>query len=505
MNTSDQTPPPEAPTILVRVKRGRLLTQQLSFKDDFTLGRADNCSIQFADENVSSQHAAVVWKEGQWWLRDLGSMNGVWVDRKNIAEEIPLPIRKVVHFGRRGPVLEFDVAPKQVPSSSAPLVMGKTQIVERYFEGSTGGRVGERTMLIRSAFKAVRRRSAAKYWVAIGVASALLVMSVLTIMHYRARVAQLQELHATAEGVFYATKSLELELAKLRTEVRKTNDEKLKQSFREKQEEQRELQAKYTDFLGEIGISKEKLSPEDWIIYRVARLFGECDVSVPEEFVTKVKEFIGHWQKTHRFRRAIERAHRENLAPLISSTFLAYDLPPQFFYLALQESNLDTLQCGPETRSGIAKGMWQFIPKTAWKYGLKTGPLVDLRRSDPHDERHNLKKSTDAAARYLRDLYDTEAQASGLLVMACYNWDETKIREMLSTMPENPRQRNFWALLGRHTLPEETTNYVFYIVSAAVIGENPRLFGFDFDNPIGITEADSAAGVAKRPGSNTRG
>jgi len=84
---------------------------------------------------------------------------------------------------------------------------------------------------------------------------------------------------------------------------------------------------------------------------------------------------------------------------------------------------------------------------------------------------------------------------AGHVVMACYNWDENRIREMLSTMPETPRQRNFWNLLGRHTLPDETYNYVFYIVSAAVIGENPRLFGFDFDDPLGTAPADTS-----RPG-----
>ena len=36
----------------------------------------------------------------------------------------------------------------------------------------------------------------------------------------------------------------------------------------------------------------------------------------------------------------------------------------------------------------------------------------------------------------------------------------------------------------RDKVPDQTYNYVFSIVSAAVIGENPRLFGFDFDNPI---------------------
>jgi len=58
------------------------------------------------------------------------------------------------------------------------------------------------------------------------------------------------------------------------------------------------------------------------------------------------------------------------------------------------------------------------------------------------------------------------------------------------SMPANPRERNFWRLFNRHRdkIPKETYDYVFYIVSAAVIGENPRLFGFDFDNPLADLE-----------------
>ena len=53
-------------------------------------------------------------------------------------------------------------------------------------------------------------------------------------------------------------------------------------------------------------------------------------------------------------------------------------------------------------------------------------------------------------------------------------------------MPPNPRERNFWKLLERYRerVPKETYDYVLSIVSAAVIGENPRLFGFNFDNPL---------------------
>ena len=70
--------------------------------------------------------------------------------------------------------------------------------------------------------------------------------------------------------------------------------------------------------------------------------------------------------------------------------------------------------------------------------------------------------------------------------MACYNWGEDYVLPLVRSMPANPRERNFWRLLAsyRSRIPPETYDYVFSIVSAAVIGEDPRLFGFDFDNPL---------------------
>ena len=135
--------------------------------------------------------------------------------------------------------------------------------------------------------------------------------------------------------------------------------------------------------------------------------------------------------------------------------------------------------------------MGQFIPSTGARYGLRLGPLEDSRTYDPADERHDFRKATYAAARYLKDIYRTDAQASGLLVIASYNWGEGNIIKRLRSMPENPRERNFWELLRRYNIPKETYDYVFYIFSAAVIGENPRLFGFNFDNPLrGVEQAD---------------
>ena len=70
--------------------------------------------------------------------------------------------------------------------------------------------------------------------------------------------------------------------------------------------------------------------------------------------------------------------------------------------------------------------------------------------------------------------------------MASYNWGENRVNRLINEMPANPRDRNFWTFLDkyRHKIPQETYDYVFYIFSAAVIGENPRLFGFNLDNPL---------------------
>jgi len=110
----------------------------------------------------------------------------------------------------------------------------------------------------------------------------------------------------------------------------------------------------------------------------------------------------------------------------------------------------------------------------------------DLPRADPGDDRNNWERATKAAARYLKDLYSTDAQASGFLVMACYNWGERSVLPLVQSMPQNPRERNFWKLLSKYRdkIPPETYEYVFHIASAAVIGEDPRFFGFDFDNPL---------------------
>jgi soluble lytic murein transglycosylase-like protein len=245
------------------------------------------------------------------------------------------------------------------------------------------------------------------------------------------------------------------------------------------------------------------VTSEDEAIYRVARALGESEIDMPHGFVEAVKrEIHGYWlaRGRGRFARGIERARAQGVDRLAVETFERYGLPHQLFYMALQESDFNADAVGPRTRWGIAKGMWQFIPATARRYGLQTGPDAGARVPDPLDDRHDVPKATEAAARYLSYIYTTDAQSSGLLVIASYNWGEGRVirgvrrlgepqpipSEAFEGIPETPRARSYWHFLTVHRdrMPAETKDYVMKIFAAAVIGENPRLFGFDFDNPL---------------------
>jgi hypothetical protein len=371
------------------------------------------------------------------------------------------------------------------PASPQPSAAALTEIAQHYFGNNAPEKGGEQTMLIRRAFQQERRKHAERYWIIIGSIFIVLLMTASALYYQSRRVKKQEEMHALAENVFYSMKALELQVASLQSAVAQHPDAALKKQVEENSQQQRQLRDNYSNFAREeLGISQDKLSEKEWLIYKMARLFGECDVSMPAGFVQTVKKYISMWRSTDRFREAIARATANGYPAKIAQAMLAHDMPPQFFYLALQETDFDLKRSGPRTPYGIAKGMWQFIPMTAIRYGLKLGPLVEVRRYDPRDERHDFEKSTLAAARYLRDIYETDAQASGLLVIACYNWGENNVEPLIQNLPANPRERNFWKLLSHGKIPQQTYDYVFYIVAAAVIGENPRLFGFDFDNPL---------------------
>ena len=456
----------------------------LAFEKAVRIGRADECDVCIKNEYVSRVHAEIAWVDGQWWVRDLDSSNGVFVSDQRLQA---VPVGKTLTFrlGIAGPIVSLEV---EEPEASAAGDKTKiAQYVKHYFGDSKEGQIGEHTMLVRRAAAHVQAQQKWKYWRLIAVLIVLILAAGVYGL-YQAR--QLRMQTATAKNLFYAMKSLEVDIGHLQRIVMDSNNEVGAAEIRKYRVRKEELEQSYNRFLASLKVYDPRLTARQRLILRVARIFGECELDMPRSFEAEVETYIQRWQSTNKLAALVRKAAANKYTARITGEFLSNGLPPQFFYLALQESGFDPYSSGPVTRKGIAKGVWQFIPETAIKYGLRLGPLVDLRRPDPGDDRHDFEKETKAAASYIKDLYYTDAQASGFLVMACYNWGEGKVLPLVRSMPANPRERNFWKLLAKYKdqIPRETYDYVFYIISAAVIGEDPRLFGFAFENPLADLE-----------------
>lgn len=474
----------DAPPVLVRIQTGYAREGEKRFTRSFLIGRSGDCDFQLKDDRVSRRHAQVFFDGRTWRVQDLNSANGTYLNGIRVKEE-PLPEKAEIELGRGGPLLSIRVEQEKPIVEEVEVNAKKkefsseTQIIQRYFDKSKTEKAGEHTMMFRRAFERVHKKKSRKYRLGIIVVLCMLVAAAGVIVYQKNKI---QKLRNTAVDMFYAMKSLELQIAQLEEIILLKADREQVQNLLQKRQQLKEMEKDYDTFVKELGIYK-KLGREEQIIFRLARLFGECEVNIPKGFIEKVKSYIEKWKSTQRLRNGMERAKSNNYAPKIADVLAEHNLPPHFFYLALQESGFRTKAIGPKTRYGFAKGMWQFIPTTAEHYGLRVGPMYDKNVYDPKDERFHFEKATKAAAQYLRDINNTEAQASGLLVMASYNWGETRVRRIIRKMPENPRERNFWRLLANANIPRETYDYVFYIFSASVICEDPQLFGIDFECP----------------------
>ena len=470
--------------VKVKVERGNSDQKEFYFDKSFTIGRSEECSIQIDEGVVSRVHIEVIFDGDKWWISDKHSSNGTFLNGKKI-ETIELKTTTTVELGTNGPILLFTFEEKP-EASEIKIETSKdasvTSYIQHYFdEAKSDDQVGEHTRLMREAFKVVKKKHTSKYIKLIVIVGVIAVLAAAYAIYQNIKE---NKQKALAENIFYDMKSLELEIESLKQELASSGDPKIIKALQKFDERRHELQKNYDNLVDQLGTYD--LGPEDKLIIKTARKFGECELTMPKDFLDEVKSYIKKWKSSDRLVKAIDRAKQNGYAQVVANYMTRQDLPPEYFYLALQESDFRDQIVGPQTRYGYAKGIWQFIPATAKKYGLTVGPLANESVYDPGDDRYNFPKATSAASRYIKDIYNTDAQASGLLVMASYNWGEYNIIDLIRKMPANPKDRNFWNLLLRYRdkIPDETYNYVFYIFSAAVIGENPSLFGFNFDDPI---------------------
>jgi soluble lytic murein transglycosylase-like protein len=145
--------------------------------------------------------------------------------------------------------------------------------------------------------------------------------------------------------------------------------------------------------------------------------------------------------------------------PMIEKRLREMGLPDDLKYVTITESSLR-----PEAVSSSgAGGIWQFIPSTGERYGM--------RKNRSLDERFDFFKATGGALSYLKTLYDEFR--SWTLSMAAYNAGENRVRKEIDLQ----KTRDYFYL----DLPLETERYVYKIAVAKIILSDPGRYGYFLD------------------------
>ena len=97
-------------TVKYRDQQGQERVRQ--FTTAFIIGRERSCDVRVGENMVSRRHVEVVPREGSWWLRDLDSANGTYLDRKRIKEHLLQGVTEL-RLGKVGPVVWLELPGQQ--------------------------------------------------------------------------------------------------------------------------------------------------------------------------------------------------------------------------------------------------------------------------------------------------------------------------------------------------------------------------------------------------------
>ncbi|WP_294885386.1 MULTISPECIES: lytic transglycosylase domain-containing protein [unclassified Sulfurimonas] len=175
-----------------------------------------------------------------------------------------------------------------------------------------------------------------------------------------------------------------------------------------------------------------------------------------DELMNQMKNSNTAIYKDERFFQAMDDAHL--FIPAIKSILSSNGVPPEFLFLAMAESQFSTKAYSVKRASGL----WQFIPDTAKLYGLRIDKYVD--------ERRDFIKSTEAAAKYLRELHNKFGK--WYLAVIAYNCGSGRLSKAIKDA--NSDELNVLLDSQKKYIPKESRLYIRKIVALAIMGNDEQ-------------------------------
>ena len=227
------------------------------------------------------------------------------------------------------------------------------------------------------------------------------------------------------------------------------------------------------DKIADIDMASQdvQLVPDSVIKRRLEALDARSPLSL--EFNPEVRSYINMYLGKRRELVARMAGLSMYYYDLFESILDRYDIPLELKHLTIVESALN-----PKARSRVgATGLWQFM------YG--TGRMYNLYNDSYVDERFDPAKSTEAAAKMLRRLY--EDYGDWYLALAAYNYGSGNVNKAIA---RSGGKRNYWEV--RNYMPRETRNYVAAFIAANYIMNYYREHGIIPELPeIAYRETDT--------------
>jgi membrane-bound lytic murein transglycosylase D len=207
------------------------------------------------------------------------------------------------------------------------------------------------------------------------------------------------------------------------------------------------------------------------------KLSTETEFRIPDQ--PAVQKYVSFYKNKGRltFVDGLERSWLH--LPIMVEILESQGVPPELIYVVLVESSFKGKAIGP----GGSGGYWQLMSATARSLGLRVDRWVD-ERMDPI-------KSTEAAAKYLRTMY--ERYQSWPLALAAYNAGDGPVQQAIRRCGTT----DFWAISKTGSLPKITRAYVPKILAAIKIARN--LENHDFESPKYLPVFDFESTYVKSP------